>query len=64
MTAVPLAVLVGVTVPQSDVQGLSFWERVHVTPLLVTSFAIVAVNCRVALITTRAEVAERDTEGG
>ena len=64
MVAAPLAVLAGATVPQSGAQGVPFWERVHFTPLLARSCMTLAVICCVALITTLAEVAERDMEGG
>lgn len=43
---------------------MPFWERVHVTPLLLRSFMTLVVICCVALITTLAEVTDRKIEGG
>jgi hypothetical protein len=48
----PLAVPAGLSVPQSGEQATPFWVRVQVTPLLVTSFVMVAVNCGVLATTT------------
>ena len=59
--AVPLAVVVGATVPHVAAHANPPCVRVQVTPPLLTSFATVAVNCCVALTTTLAEVRETET---
>lgn len=50
----PLAVVVGAIVPHVGEQGVPACVRVQVTPLLVTSFATVAINCCMALTATLA----------
>ena len=57
----PLAVVVGAIVPHVGEQGVPACVRVQVTPLLVTSFATVAINCCVALTATLAVVGDTET---
>lgn len=62
MAAAPLAVLVGMIVPQPGAQDTPFCVRLQLTPLLVPSFFTVAVNCCVPFRATLAEPGETDTE--
>ena len=57
----PLAVLAGATVPHVGEHATPPWVKVQVTPLLVTSFATVAINCCVALTATLAVAGETET---
>jgi hypothetical protein len=59
--AVPLAVVVGATVPHVGAHATPPCVKVQVTPLLLTSFETVGVNCCVAVTTTLAEVGETET---
>ncbi len=47
--------------PQPGEQGVPACVRVQVTPLLLTSFATMAINCPAVLTTTLAEVGETET---
>ncbi len=58
---VPLAVVVGATVPHVGEHVTPPCVKIQVTPLLLTSFVTVAMNCFVALTTTLAEVGETET---
>lgn len=60
--ATPLAVVVGLTVPQSGAQDTPPCVRVQLTPLLVASLVTAAVNCCVSLSATLDDVGDADTE--
>jgi hypothetical protein len=62
VAAAPLAVLVGVIVPQLGEQATPFSVRLQLTPLLVPSFFTVAENRCVPFRATLAEPGDTDTE--
>jgi hypothetical protein len=64
VAAEPLAVLAGAMVPQPGEQDTPFWVRLQVTPVLVPSFATVAVSCCVAFNATLTGVGDTETEIG
>ncbi len=64
MVGVPLAVLVGATVPQLGEHAVPPCVRVQVTPALAGSFVTVAVNCCVVFTVTLAVVGATETEIG
>ena len=64
VAGVPLAVFVGLTVPQAGEQGTPICCTLHVTPWLVPSFATVAVTCCVMLKGTVPGLGEATTEIG
>ena len=57
----PLAVLLGATVPHAGEQEIPPWVRVQVTPLFAGSFRTVGAYCCVALTGMRAELGETET---
>ena len=59
--AAPLAVLAGLIVPQPGEHGVPLCVSVQLTPLLLASFATVAVNCCVAFTLTFGAPGETDT---
>ena len=59
--AAPLAVLAGLIVPQPGEHGAPLCVSVQLTPLLLASFATVAVNCWLAVTVTFAAPGETDT---
>ncbi len=61
MVGAPLAVMGGAIVPQPGEHAVPACVKVQATPLLMTSFATVAMNCCVAFTATLAVVGETET---
>src|SRR2546430_14156120 len=59
-----LPVFIGLIVPQPGEQGVPLCVSVQLTPLLLASFATVAVNCWLAVTVTLAVVGETEIAMG
>ena len=64
VAALPLEVVAGTMVPQLGEHGVPLCVSVQFTPLLLASFATVAVNCCVAFTLTFAVAGETETPMG